>query len=84
MRTSSINTAVCGTSGSAATATVAANAHAKVKNVSRVFGIFTTVSPRDLRANRPQLPDRRMTGDQELPEGLAAYRMRSGTDELPA
>jgi hypothetical protein len=78
MRTFSINTAVCGTSGSAATVTVAANAQAKVKNVRRVFEMVTTVCPRDLHANRQQLPDRRMTGDQNLPEGLAAYRMRAG------
>jgi len=78
MRTFSISTAVCGTAGSAATATVATNAQAKVKNVRGVFGLFTTVSPHDLRAKRLQLADRRMAGEQKLPEGPAAYRMRVG------
>ena len=84
IRTFSISTAVCGTAGSAATATVAANAQAKVKTIGRIFGIFTTVSLRDLGANRLRLADHRMTGAQKPPEGLAAYPMRPGGDELAA
>jgi hypothetical protein len=57
---------------------VAANAQAKVKNVRGVFGLFTTVSPHDSRAKRLQLADRRMAGEQKLPEGPAGYRMRAG------
>jgi hypothetical protein len=78
MRTFSINTADCGTAGSAAIAAVAANAQAKVRNVRGVLGLFTTVSPHDLRAKRLQLADRRMAGEQKLPEDPAAYRMRAG------
>ena len=82
MRTFSISTAVGGTAGSAATATVAANAQAKVKNVRGVFGIFTTVSPRDLRTKRLLLADRRMAGEKKLPEGPAAYRIARGRRNL--
>jgi hypothetical protein len=78
MRTFSMSTDVCGTAGSAATATVAANAQTKVETIRRIFGVFTTVSPFDLCANWLQLAGHRMTGAQKPPEGLAAYPMRSG------